>query len=461
MLSFTTKDALKVAISFVISIVLSLYFGWEKPYWAAVTIVVLASNETYGQSLKVARERLMGTLAGAIIAIILIAFFSQDRLLFIGIYLILAAIATYMAFDPKHGYAYRMSFIVCTMITAVGSFDDFTSFSMIILRLQETLLGIVVYSLVYRFVWPNSTENYFFTLLDKVLLELKTYCIQLNDAISIEDGQKLVEKLAHTQQQIAKMEMLLDLPLSGSYRLSNQLKKWQSCTIASYEIAQKLNHFAVQDPKQETTTKVTSNDLDEIQRKLALLQEGVKNDERPMGQLSLTKSWHDLTNLSPMESSRNRLINAMMSFIIIGCCFGAWIYIPIMGSYMFPLLSSILAVSIMTMPKGLIKPAATVTFNTSVIILIEYVFLMPYFTELWQLCLFYFINIFAIWRICSTPALALYKLLGGNFVVILTMSALNLTPSYSIETPLNTLIMLFLIFGIISFFENLSKPLYK
>ncbi|QIR15599.1 hypothetical protein [Shewanella aestuarii] len=134
-----------------------------------------------------------------------------------------------------------------------------------------------------------------------------------------------------------------------------------------------------------------------------------------------------------------------------------WIYVPINEGIMFPLLAAILPITIITMPKGLLKHVVLTTLILSAFYMLQFIFIMPYFTELWQLVAFYFINIFALWKICSAPQRALYKVLGGNYLVMFTMGALHLTPTYTIDTSLNMLIQLFVILGIIYFFEKAAS----
>ncbi|GAL15640.1 hypothetical protein JCM19233_6662 [Vibrio astriarenae] len=50
MFSRSTQEAIKVALAISISIALAIFFQWEKPYWAGITVIVLALNETFGHS---------------------------------------------------------------------------------------------------------------------------------------------------------------------------------------------------------------------------------------------------------------------------------------------------------------------------------------------------------------------------------------------------------------------------
>lgn len=73
---------LKVASALTLAIVIALAFGWNKPYWAAFAVIVMAATETNGHSLKKGRLRLLGTCAGVVIAFILVSLFGQQPLAF-------------------------------------------------------------------------------------------------------------------------------------------------------------------------------------------------------------------------------------------------------------------------------------------------------------------------------------------------------------------------------------------
>ncbi|XNH06186.1 aromatic acid exporter family protein [Vibrio cyclitrophicus] len=52
MFTASTKDAIKAALSIVIAICLALWFGWEKPYWAAIAVAVMTLNESFAHSIN-------------------------------------------------------------------------------------------------------------------------------------------------------------------------------------------------------------------------------------------------------------------------------------------------------------------------------------------------------------------------------------------------------------------------
>lgn len=123
------------------------------------------------------------------------------------------------------------------------------------------------------------------------------------------------------------------------------------------------------------------------------------------------------------------------------------------------MLAGVFSSIVPTMPPSVVKDAFFGVLGTGSVILLQYIFLMPIMTELWQLGLFYFINIILIWEVFSTPQLMIHRVLGVNLLVVLTSGALNLTPpEYRIETPLLMLVNIMLILMIAKLFNDLFHP---
>lgn len=90
--------------------------------------------------------------------------------------------------------------------------------------------------------------------------------------------------------------------------------------------------------------------------------------------------------------------------------------------------------------------------------MLQYSLIMPSFTELWQLLAFYFINIVAIWKVFDTVRLGIFRVLGVNLLLVLSSSALNLTPYFNIEIPLMMLVYVLIILAIAKLVSDLLTP---
>ncbi|MFM2607651.1 FUSC family protein [Vibrio chagasii] len=446
MFTASTKDAIKAALSIVIAICLALWFGWEKPYWAAIAVAVMALNESFAHSINKGHNRLMGTLLGTGYAFFLIAMFSQDRFLFLTFFTLFLGVCIFMSSDEKYGYIFSIGFAVCSIVACMGGFDSQTTFHFAVLRLQETLLGVVVFSIVYRIVWPVNTELNF-------VQRFETSKQALLDAMEKTDNIDIAALESNTAN-IDKLYQLLDLPLTGSYHLKENIQTWR---LRIDEMAHIQDTFLKQ-----------SNSESDLGIQWAVLTHNLKTFDVLTPEQSLVEgelnvmgdhkdvSWHHAhrTFVEHLNEDGRKVLQGVSMFIT---SLLIWIYLPVPGGFIFPMLAGVFSSMVPTMPPSIIKDAFYGVLGTGSVILLQYIFVMPLMTELWELGLFYFLNIMVIWKVFATPKLMIHRILGINLLVVLTSGALNLTPVYRIETPLLMLVNILIILMIAKLFTDLFR----
>ncbi len=158
MQSRRAKEAIKTGLAMVISFGIALAMDWEKPYWSGFAVAMI-SLATVGQSLNKGAMRMLGTLVAAVVALGFLALFPQQRWLMMIALSVHLAVCTYMIAGTSRVYFWFVCAFVCVVII-VGSGDTSESAFMIAIeRAQETGLGILVYSLISAFLWPQSSRS--------------------------------------------------------------------------------------------------------------------------------------------------------------------------------------------------------------------------------------------------------------------------------------------------------------
>lgn len=446
MFSASTKEAIKAALSIVIAICLALWFQWDKPYWAAIAVAVMALNESFAHSINKGHNRLMGTLLGTGYAFFLIAMFSQDRLLFLTFFTLFLGVCIFMSSDDKYGYIFSIGFAVCSIIACMGGFDNQATFYFAVLRIQETLLGVITFSIVYRLLWPVNTEQQFvqrFEANRETLLSAMRNPTQLD-----------VETLEANTANIDKLYQLLNLPLSGSYHLKQNVKAWRLRINEMAHIQGRLLELASDEHDDPIHWPILVNNLERLE---LLTPHQSLVDGEPLVMMSDPKvCWHQehRTFVQHLNEDGRKVLQGVSMFVT---SLLVWIYLPVPGGFIFPMIAGIFSSMLPTMPPSVIKDAFFGVIGTGTVILLQYIFIMPMMTELWQLALFYFINSVVIWKVFATPKLMVHRILGINLLVVLTSGALNLTPVYRIETPLLMLTTLVIILMIAKLFTDLFR----
>ncbi|HHF2891909.1 TPA: FUSC family protein [Vibrio diabolicus] len=446
MFNASTKEAIKAALSIVIAICLALWFQWEKPYWAAIAVAVMALNESFAHSINKGNNRLLGTLLGTGYAFFLIATFSQDRFLFLTFFTLFLGVCIFMSSDEKYGYVFTIGFAVCSIVACMGGFDNQATFHFAVLRMQETILGVITFSVVYRLVWPVSTEQNFIQRFETSREAMLNAMKSPNDID--------IEALETNTANIEKLFQLVGLPLTGSYHLKEHRQLWRA----------RLNEMAqIQDRLLEQADKPKRNEIDWPTLAQQLQSFDIKKPSTSLiGDVPFViqgdnnTAWHHehRTFIQHLNEDGRKVLQGVSMFVT---SLLIWIYLPVPGGFIFPMLAGVFSSIVPTMPPSIIKDAFFGVIGTGTVILLQYIFLMPMMTELWQLGLFYFINIIVIWKVFSTPKLMVHRILGINLLVVLTSGALNLTPAYRIETPLLMLVNIMIILMIAKLFTDLFR----
>ncbi|PML99756.1 fusaric acid resistance protein [Vibrio kanaloae] len=446
MFSTSTKEAIKAALSIVIAICLALWFQWEKPYWAAIAVAVMALNESFAHSINKGHNRLMGTLLGTGYAFFLIAMFSQDRFLFLTFFTLFLGVCIFMSSDEKYGYIFSMGFAVCSIISCMGGFDSQVTFYFAVLRIQETLLGVITFSIIYRLVWPVNTEQNF---VQRFEVSRETLITAMRNTESLD-----IEALESNIANIDKLYQLLDLPLNGSYHLKENIKDWRLRINEMAHIQARLLELASDElePMIDWSSLIKNMErLELIAPKLSLI-----GDVSNVACKSRDFTWHyeHRTFVQHLNEDGRKVLQGVSMFVT---SLLIWIYLPVPGGFIFPMIAGVFSSVLPTMPPSVIKDAFFGVLGTGTIILLQYIFIMPMMSELWQLALFYFINCVVIWKVFATPKLMIHRILGINLLVVLTSGALNLTPIYQIETPLLMLTTILILLMISKLFTDLFR----
>ncbi len=228
MLSTRAKEAIKTALAMTIAYAVSLSMGWDKPLWAGFA-VAFVSLATVGQSMNKAAMRMVGTLLGMVVALTLIALFSQDRWAFISILSIYTAFCAYMMSGSRNAYFWHVSAFVCVIICMDGGANAANAFQIAMLRTQQTGLGILVYSLVAIFLWPVSSYDAFKAATGELAVTQLEYYRACLRRVSQQGGESEIQEMSARQvQQKARFDQLLAAAEIDSYAVQEHSIQWRS-----------------------------------------------------------------------------------------------------------------------------------------------------------------------------------------------------------------------------------------
>ncbi len=244
-ISTKVKEAIKVSLAFVLVYFIAMQTGWMNPYWAGLAVALIALP-TAGQSIHKGLLRLKGTIPGCIAALVILSLASQSRWLFMLLACAWIFFATYMMLiDEERSYYWNVAGFVCLIIALSGQGGSSeTMFQHAMFRTLETALGVVVYTLVTVFVWPQTNAG----AIRKAGGELiATQAERFRAGRKLMSGGGAMEKLQelHTRevQQLTQLGEALQAEGSESYEVHELRSLWKHYQSLSADLMETLDRL--------------------------------------------------------------------------------------------------------------------------------------------------------------------------------------------------------------------------
>ena len=178
-LSEKFKFATRVAISLTLAFLIPMALGWPQASTAATTVMLIASTGSRRESLAKGTLRVLGTIIGAIIGLLLVGLFAQDRLL----YMLSVSVVVTLVFYIRNAYLADPTLFMLTGVMILMMFNGGDAQGAFLYGLDRTFMtvfGVAIYTLVGVFIFPPRTEQNLRQLAD----ELATLQYRLFEQIS-------------------------------------------------------------------------------------------------------------------------------------------------------------------------------------------------------------------------------------------------------------------------------------
>ncbi len=275
-LSEQFKFAFKVSLSLVIVYGVALSQGWGKPGWAAFTVLV-ASLATAGESINKGLLRLLGTLVAAVVTIVLLGLFPQDRWAFVFSVGAYCAFCTFMMVGNPRYYFWLVAGMLVPMFSLAGGSVPLNSFAIMVLRLQETLLGLLTFSLVWLTFWPTSSRQTFDDTLRGLVEDLNALLGQhLSTGPEDADDMETNRLRTRTAQAQARLRDLLEGAQVEDYRIWESRAAWRAAVNHLSLLADEIERWrsGIGDVRHLDTLKVLPSlaaDGEEIRARLSAI----------------------------------------------------------------------------------------------------------------------------------------------------------------------------------------------
>lgn len=283
------KEAIKVAVSIVIGYYLALRLDWLNPTWVAISIAFI-SLPTAGQSLQKGAMRMGGTLVAFVAGLFFLGLFPQERWLFLLPLSPFLFLCGYLVQGRNGQYFWFVAGFVTLMIVTAGPSSSEYAFQFAAYRSLETLIGILVWTLVSIFVWPQTNlanlKKVAGDLLEghrKMLAAYRSHFEPGEESTPVDGIRDEVARL------IGSLETAINAAAAESYQVHEVKRSWQRLHRDGLEVLEILDRLGA--------------GLSERQR--AGLRETIVNEEKLYDEISarFEEARHLLQGEAPSRSS--------------------------------------------------------------------------------------------------------------------------------------------------------------
>jgi uncharacterized membrane protein YccC len=276
-----SRYAIKTALSLTLAYLVPMSMGWPQPQTAAITVMLITATGLTSDSLQKGVMRVLGTVAGAIIGLSLIALFPQDRMSYLLAASITVSILAYL-YNAYQGDStlFMLAAVVTLMVFNGGDAEG--AFQYGVDRAFMTAFGVIVYTVVASTLWPVRAVDNTRALAAGVASAYRRAFSTLVHPV-VEGPENTDEQLASLLARETDFQTHFNSIKRYAYSVEAYLAEW-NCVVGGYEELQSVLLPAL---KQETRRGVSFEDylenysqvVDQIEAMFAKLEAGWQGQE--------------------------------------------------------------------------------------------------------------------------------------------------------------------------------------
>ena len=149
--------AFSAALSVALGALASLVWHSDEPWWAAVS-AWMVTRSSLAESLSRGVMRIIGSAAGAAIAVIILGLFAYDPLPFCLCLFAIAWVGLFGFAKSRHGYAWLITAITGNLVMLIALDQPQTAFTTAVNRIADVAIGTTA-ALLVTFLLPAVADN--------------------------------------------------------------------------------------------------------------------------------------------------------------------------------------------------------------------------------------------------------------------------------------------------------------
>ena len=170
--------AAKTTASGLIALLVAFTFNLDQPQWALLTVLIVSQPQS-GLVLAKSFYRLIGTLIGATVALLLVSLFAQERVLFLGALALWIGLCSFGSQYARNfaAYSFVLSGYTVAIVGIPGALDSGNAFYTATARVTEISLGIMVSATISHIVLPDSLAASLWKAVSDTRVRLADYAV--------------------------------------------------------------------------------------------------------------------------------------------------------------------------------------------------------------------------------------------------------------------------------------------
>jgi hypothetical protein len=153
-----TRVALQTGLAMVLTYGVGLGMDWHNLHWAGLAVAMCGLG-SIGESLHKGMQRVLGTLVALFLSFVVLNQFLQDRWSFLLVLSLWTAYCGYMSMISARTYFWVVAGFSLPLLTIGGGGVPVQIFDVVVLRAQQTLLGVLSFTLVAVLLLPVSSGH--------------------------------------------------------------------------------------------------------------------------------------------------------------------------------------------------------------------------------------------------------------------------------------------------------------
>jgi uncharacterized membrane protein YccC len=231
------RYGLKFGLAGVLAVYISLWARLDKPGWALFTVFVLMTAQYVGAIAEKSIFRLIGTVVGGVAGYLITGAFEQDPLIFLTLVGLMVGACTALFGQSRYPYAFLLCGMTTLVVASNGMGNPDNSWTFMLSRIEEIVVGIVVTLVVQSVIWPRYARMEFLAHLRASFGDLRECLLNAPGICGAAEGMSGAQKAREFPGRISGLRSLLEFGSRESLHFRRRLETYFELTVCLGKIA--------------------------------------------------------------------------------------------------------------------------------------------------------------------------------------------------------------------------------